>query len=195
MQWLARPGLNIQDQIRNNQQQAFVDEEDEDEDYEEEEEKEEEQVRKRSRVSTHKQPTSKLDISPKKVNTSSLNTTTSSPLFSFVQEIQCPEIKEHFILIPYPAGLSVQVANPETEPQVALVQLEYKFKPGALKEICDDTGDNEARTSTFLETLKAEKKFMVPFVIDDIVPRLVEKENLLIIRIVGKKNRMVIDVK
>lgn len=116
-------------------------------------------------------------------------------LFSFVQEIPHPEIKEHFLIIPYPSGLIVQVDYPENKPQVAHLTLEYKFKPTALREICDVTGDNEARTETFLRTLREEKKYFVPFVIDNIESKVVAPENLVIIRIVGKKRRQILEVK
>jgi hypothetical protein len=87
----------------------------------------------------------------------------------------------------------VQVHNPKSDPHAAVVTLEYTLHRQALRVICDITGDNEARTGVLLPPIKEEKKFIVPFVIDDIKHHIVEAENLVIVHIVGKKHRLVFE--
>lgn len=188
----------MQEEIKGGQQRAFEEEAEEEELEEEDEEEEEEQPRKKPRVTYKPHETSKF--TPKASDTPKKATPPPAaipdpPLFAFAQEITRPEIKEHFILLPCPAGLSVKVDNLESEPQIVRVQLDFSFRGDALREICNTTGDNLARTSSFLKPLTAEKKFTVPFVIDDIKPQFLEPEQLVIIRVIGKKHKLVFDIK
>jgi hypothetical protein len=88
----------------------------------------------------------------------------------------------------------VQVNNPKNEPNVAVVKLEYKFRLQAVHAVSDITGDCDARTRLFLLPIQEEKKFNVPFVIDDIQPRVIVEEDLVVIHIIGKKHRLVFDI-
>ena len=151
IQQLARgPGFNVQEQIKGEQHRAFIEEEeDDDPDYSEEEEEAPQQQRTK-RACVVEKPKGKLSSSDLVVPKSAVSDRAPVSLFAFVQEIPRPEIKEHFLVFPYPSGLSLCIDTPESEPTTAVVTLEYKFKRTALREICDATGDNEARTETFL---------------------------------------------